>query len=121
MQEEIREIEQRRLTALVSGDLETADALHADDFQLITPQGEAMSKRSYLDAIRTGMLRYDVWQPGEIEVRLNGDGAVIRYQAKLGNTWAGQSYPPRDFWHTDYYEKRDGSWRVVWSQATEVR
>ena len=37
--EEIAAIERRRLAALVGGDIETASALHADDYELITPGG----------------------------------------------------------------------------------
>jgi hypothetical protein len=116
----VRETERRRLAALVSGDLATARQLHADDFQLVTPQGLALSKEQYLGAIESGLLRYDLWEPGPIEVRPFGDSATIRYQAKLANAWSGQSFPVRDFWHTDCYEKRDGQWQVVWSQATEI-
>ena len=24
------------------------------------------------------------------------------------------------YWHTDGYERRDGRWQVVWSQATRI-
>lgn len=24
-------------------------------------------------------------------------------------------------WHTDFYEKRDGRWQVVWSQMTQIQ
>ena len=34
---------------------------------------------------------------------------------------AGQRTPLRSFWHTDVYEKRDGRWQVVWSQATLIQ
>jgi len=119
--DQIRETERRRLAALVSGDLEAANQLHADDFQLVTPHGATLSKPDYLGAIASGRLKYDIWAPGPIDVRLFGDAAVIRYRATLANTWAGQSFPPRDFWHTDLYEKRDGQWQAVWSQATEIR
>ncbi|HEU5326140.1 MAG TPA: nuclear transport factor 2 family protein, partial [Candidatus Limnocylindria bacterium] len=36
--------ERRRLRALVDADLPTADALHADDYELITPGGSSLSK-----------------------------------------------------------------------------
>jgi hypothetical protein len=25
------------------------------------------------------------------------------------------------YWHTDYYELRNGQWQVVWSQSTEIK
>ena len=27
----------------------------------------------------------------------------------------------RQLWHTDLYEKNNGRWQVVWSQATTIR
>jgi hypothetical protein len=29
--------------------------------------------------------------------------------------------PQADYWHTDLYEQRDGTWQVVWSQATTIQ
>ena len=26
----------------------------------------------------------------------------------------------RRYWHTDYYERRDDRWQVIWSHATEI-
>ena len=46
--EQLREIERARLRALVAGDMAAARALHADDFQLVTPLGTAISKEQYL-------------------------------------------------------------------------
>jgi Domain of unknown function (DUF4440) len=56
------ELEHRRLRALAAGDLEAAEQLHADDYQLITPSGEALSKPEYLDAIASGALNYRVFR-----------------------------------------------------------
>jgi len=115
--EGIRAVERRRLRTLVEGDIETARPLHADDFQLITPSGRAHSRESYLGAIASGDLNYLVFEPiSEIEVRLFGQAAVIRYQSRIemANFRA-------NVWHTDVYELRDGQWQIVWSQATETR
>lgn len=64
-----------RLRALVSGDIETALALHADDFQLITPIGVALSRSEYLGAIASGQIDYVHWEPGSIDIRLHEDTA----------------------------------------------
>lgn len=120
--DEIRTVEHQRLRALVDADTITAELLHADDFQLITPLGGAVSKRDYLGMISSGDIDYLVWEPGLIDVRVYGDVAVIRYQAeiKIKVTWAPDA-PEGQFWHTDLYEKRDGQWKVVWSQATQIK
>jgi hypothetical protein len=119
-EEDIREIERSRLRALVAGDIATAQRLHADDFQLITPIGTALSREQYLGAIAVGQIKYSVWEPGDIAVRLYGAAAVIRYRARLEVIFAGRPVPQTDYWHTDSYEYREGRWKVIWSQATTV-
>jgi hypothetical protein len=120
--DELRATERERLRSLVEGDLATARRLHADDFQLINPAGVALSKEQYLGELASGALDYLLWEPGAIEVRRYGDAAaVIRYQAQAQAIAAGQKIPLRRFWHTDVYEKRDGRWQVVWSQATLIQ
>lgn len=117
----LRDIERERLRSLVDADVVTARRLHADDFQLINPKGGSLSKEQYLGDIASGDLDYLEWKPGDIRVRLYGDSAVIRYQAHLRVSVKGS--PGRDvtFWHTDLYEKRNGQWQVVWSQATQIQ
>jgi hypothetical protein len=118
--EHIRNIERSRLRALVSADVTAAEPLHAPDFQLITPIGAVLSKTEYLGAVAGGHIKYLLWEPGDIAVRLSASGAVIRYRARLEVVFGGTRVPPGDYWHTDTYEVRDGQWMVVWSQATAV-
>lgn len=119
-QDNIRQIERSRLRALVAGDIAAAQPLHADDFQLITPIGAALSREQYLGAISAGQIKYRLWEPGDIAVRLYGPAAVIRYRARLEVIFNGHPVPPAEYWHTDAYERRDGRWMVVWSQATAM-
>ena len=117
----IRATERKRLHALVNADMEIARQLHADNFQLINPLGETYSKERYLEGIASGEFNYLVWEPEAIEVQVYGDAAVIRYQSQLEIEVAGEKVPLRRHWHTDSYEKRNGQWQVVWSQATEIK
>ena len=116
----LRAIERDRLRSLVAADLATARRLHADDFQLVNPRGGTLSKDQYLSDIASGALDYLEWEPEEIQVRIHGDSAVIRYRAHMKVSVRGS--PGRDVttWHTDLYERRNGEWQVVWSQATLV-
>jgi hypothetical protein len=87
----IRAIERQRLRAFLEANMEVAQQLHADDFQLINPGGGALSK------------------------------AVIRYQSRLAISIGGAEAQMRRYWHTDTYEKQTGRWQVVWSQATQIQ
>ena len=113
--------ERKRLRALVEANMELANQLHADDFQLINPLGGALSKEQYLGGIASGMINYLMWEPDEIAVRLHGELAILRYQAQMEIIVDRQQSPPNRLWHMDAYEKRAGRWQVVWSQATEIR
>ena len=116
----IRAAERERVRALVGANTEVATQLHADDFQLISPAGVSLTKEQYLGNVASGATDYLVWEPGPIQVRAYGDAAVIRYQSKLQVVIRGQDLGLRPHWHTDYYERRNGRWQVVWSQATVV-
>lgn len=111
------EIERLRLRALVRADVDAAGPLHADDFQLITPNGSEMTKEDYLGSIAAGRLRYQVFEPvSNIAVLGDGPVAVLRYQARI----SFDEGPGLTCWHTDSYELRDGQWQAVWSQATVI-
>lgn len=113
--------ERRRLRALVDADLPTADALHTDDYELITPGGSSLSKADYLGGIANGTLRYRRFEPaGEVRTRMWERAAALRYEVDIEVVHDGTAY--RDHcWHTDLYELRDGRWVAVWSHATRIR
>lgn len=120
--DQIRSVERERLRSLVEADIKTAERLHADDFQLITPLGGSVSKAQYLELVASGEVDYLEWEPETIEVRVYGDAAVLRYQAQLKIKVKDQPNAPSGrFWHTDLYEKRNGRWQAVWSQATQIQ
>jgi Domain of unknown function (DUF4440) len=116
----LRATERERLRALVEANIEVAQQLHADDFQLITPTGAALSKADYLGGIASGYLKYLIWDPEAISVRIHGEMAVIRYQSRLQIIVGENTLPLGRFWHTDSYEKQHGRWQAVWSHATEI-
>jgi hypothetical protein len=108
----VRNVERQRLHALLTHDLDTAEKLHAADFELINPLGETASKEQYIDS--GAAFGYTMWKPiSTIRVRVHGDSAVIRYESELELHGSRGHY-----WHTELYEKRDGVWKIVWSQAT---
>lgn len=118
----IRTTERKRLRALVEADVDIALQLHTDDFQLINPAGGTLSKEEYLGSITSGEIDYLVFEPvSEIAVRFYGEAAVIRYRSNLQIVLGGQDLGLANFWHTDSYELRDGSWQAVWSQATAIQ
>ncbi len=111
------DLERRRLRALLTADIETAEPLHAEDYQLVTPNGSDMTKDDYLGAIGSGQLRYRVFEAvSDIAVLGDAPVAVLRYQARI----SFDDRPGMLCWHTDCYRQHEGRWQVVWSQATRI-
>lgn len=107
---------------LVAKDMQAADRVYADDFQLIAAPGGTLGKAEYLGGIASGRFDYRVWEPDSpIAVRLYCDGAAVRYRSRFEIVVSGRLIPLGNYWHMDVYERRDGRWQVVWSQATPVR
>ncbi|GHD57021.1 hypothetical protein GCM10007350_05080 [Jeongeupia chitinilytica] len=109
------------MAALAERNIAQASPLHAADFQLVTPVGMTLSRDQYLGAIAAGMLVYHVWKPGPIDVRLYGEAAALRYRSDMEVSFGTRHVPRTAYWHTDLYEKRNGTWQVVWSQATGIQ
>jgi hypothetical protein len=119
---ELRLVERRRLQALVDADNVTARQLHADDYQLITPGGAALTKSQYLDDIASGALDYRVFEPASvIAVQMFGDAGVVRYHARIKVQFGSGGNDSGLFWHTDIYRRTADGWQAVWSQATRIR
>ena len=103
-----------RTRAIVERDLDAIERLHAPEYQLITPNGQAYSRTRYLEMIKAAF--YAAWEHGPMEVRASAEMAVVRYQARITLS-SGRIV---ECWHTDSYELRASAWLAVWSQATEL-
>ena len=113
--ERLRETERERLRSLVLPDLDLAERLHADDYELVTPGGATLSKRAYLDGIRSGELDYSVFEPvSDIRIRQYEGAAILRYRVRIEIRFEG-GQDAGTFWHTDAYELRGENWQAVWS------
>ena len=119
-QDQLRSIEQARLHALVIADGPALDRLHADDFQAISPFGTAFDKAQYLRSIASGHLDYVRWQPGNMQVRVHGTSAALRYKASADVAARGKRLPTMQTWNTAFYERRGGRWVIVWFQVTQI-
>lgn len=119
--DDFRTLEHARLQSLVERNMPLAWRLHAPDFHLVTPRGQTYSREAYLGEVESGGLRYLEWTPEAMQVHAFADVALLRYRARLVMD-SGSAQPATfECWHTDSYELRDGTWQVVWSQATSIR
>jgi hypothetical protein len=117
--DQLRQVELGRDRALVTGDRSYLDRVIADDYHLVSPFGTIDDKAAEVKSAGSGF--YLSLTPGPIAVRRAGkDAAILRYQiAAVVRLRSGPYHA--SYWHTDYYELRNGQWQVVWSQSTEIK
>jgi Domain of unknown function (DUF4440) len=119
--ERLRQVEQKRLQALVDADVAVAGALIADDFEGINPIGETLTRGVLLGAVGSGAIDFlsdEVTLP--IRVRRHGNSAVLRYRHTIDIKVAGIGRLTHPAWTTALYERRRGSWRIVWEQTGAI-
>ncbi|GAA2166043.1 hypothetical protein GCM10009845_24700 [Pedococcus bigeumensis] len=117
---EVSELDRTLRKALVAADAETVGWVLAPTFELVDPSGERQTRREYLRAVSSRSLDYEAFDPTTpVEVRVSGEVAVVTYESQL-QVAAGSTRLRHRAWHTHVYERADGRWRQVWSQATAV-
>ena len=119
--DELRALEQQRITAITGKDADALQGLLADDYHLINPGGQQVGKFDLVNGLREGFISYSLWEvDGAIAVVSSETMAVVRYRASLQVTVQGEAQPPQRLWHTEVYQQRDGAWQAVMSQDTRV-
>lgn len=109
----------RRIRARAEGDVKTLSRIYADDYRLITAEGEVRSKAVQLGELRAGQLHFAPLKPLEREVRLYGQTALVISRDPAGIVRNGQQIGG-DLRMTRLYVWRQGRWQLVSAQATRV-
>ncbi len=122
-EEALREVERRRLRALVAVTVDDLYALHAPEFVLVTPSGVAWTKEHYVGGVVAGTINYRRFEAtSDIDVAIDGDLGVLKYRSVIDIQVLDQERGTLECWHLDCYRRDvpDGPWRVLWSQATAI-
>ncbi|MGC1300643.1 MAG: nuclear transport factor 2 family protein [Alloacidobacterium sp.] len=115
--------EAARTTALDHSDVTALERIMADDVTYIHASGKVDTKKSYLDAIRSGQLHYISWQPKNLQVRLVGDGAVIdgEYAVRVMDSRVQSAPFDINIFILTVYARRDGRWQqIAWQSTRDV-
>jgi ketosteroid isomerase-like protein len=113
----VRQVEDRRIKAMIDDDFATLEAVLADDLTYGHSSGLADTKASYLDTLRSGKTKYLTFDRAPSVVRVYGDTAIITGTATL--SLRGQA-APFTLRYTLAYVKREGQWRMVAWQSTRL-
>ena len=119
---EVRAVEAARTTALVHGDVVALEKVMADDVTYVHASGKSDTKSSYLAALRSGQLRYLLWQPHQVNVRMMGETAVLNgmYYVRAIDLRVQKDPIEINVYFLSVYAHRDGRWQQIAWQTTRA-
>jgi ketosteroid isomerase-like protein len=116
---QITEIEKQSAAALVSGDLQALGSIFAEEWILVGPAGEVMSRQKIFGELRSGDLKFSAYELGEMEIRIFGDTAVVVGRGNPHGEWHGEKFEEKEVF-SDTFVRVGGKWRCVMSHSSEI-
>ena len=116
---EIRQLENRRIQAMLKVDTEALNRLLADDLTYTHSSGQVDTKSQLIDSLKSGERKYLMIEPQDVKVRLYGAAAIVTGRAKLKTVSKGQE-SNFQVQFTDVYAKRKGRWQMVAWQSSRL-
>ena len=117
---EFGQIERNLAAAYMRGDRTFVDDLLTDDWTSTDYQGHIWTKADVLALFGPNGPAFTKAEIDVDRVRLHGDVAIVTGRSVLAGRAEGRDVSVTQR-YTDIYVKRDGRWRVVASQGTEIR
>lgn len=118
-QPDVREAQALRFQAMLHNDAEALAPMLADDLVYVHSTAAMETKQQFLENLRTGAMRYHVFEPSETVVRMYGSVAVVTGRVKGKVTMAGNDLDV-DIRYTSVYRLNNGRWQLVSWQSTRV-
>ncbi len=117
----LRDLEQRLATAWVKGDRSFIEQILADDWSVTDLTGRVLKKAEVLEeAFGSKDRQITSMRIDEIDVRPFGDWAIVTGRTQAGGQYRGE-VSEVSLRFTDVFAYRNGSWKVVASQATLLK
>ena len=104
---------------MLASDVAVLDELIADDLVFATYDGRVATKAEDLAAHRDGVLRLAVLDPSDRHVRTAEGAIVVSVRVHAVGTYMGQ-HVDSTFRYIRIWMVRDGSWKIVAGQMTQV-
>jgi ketosteroid isomerase-like protein len=116
----IAAIEQRRIDALLAGDVAALDAIIDEHCSHVESNGAARSKADFLADVARREFSFDLFEIEHNDIRVFGDTAVVAGRYRNVARIKGEALPLKHARHLRVYLRRDGVWRLVAHQATAI-
>ena len=117
--DEIIALENRRIEAMIKGDIKALEEILADDLIYTHTTARIDTKSSFTEAISSGRTKYRSMEQDDVKVRQYGDTAVVTGHARVHVEANGREIKFQ-IRFIDVYAKRNDVWRMVAWQSTKL-
>lgn len=118
---ELKALNQQILDAYLKGDVAFLEEVTAEEAVTVDADGTIFSKAQDLDEVRAKKVTFKSLNMTEVKVRMMGeDHAFVTGVIKASGKYEGENFniTAREI---TCYEKKDGKWRSIFTQSTEVK
>jgi uncharacterized protein (TIGR02246 family) len=98
------------------GDADALERLLSPDYTLTDSRGAVITREQDIAEVRTGAVRYVLFENRDMRVRIHGDAAIVTGRTHVESTPGKRLV----FQFTDTLIRRDGRWLVAASHATRI-
>jgi ketosteroid isomerase-like protein len=118
---EIDQMEEAWRDAVLKPDAAAMDALLAEDYMAITPNGSLQSKEQALEILRSGTTHITALEISDHRVRFYGTTALVTSRADVSGTNGGVDFSGSYRYTRVYVRDAQGKWKIVSFEASRIR
>ncbi|TMI39460.1 nuclear transport factor 2 family protein [Candidatus Bathyarchaeota archaeon] len=118
-QEEILEVEREFGDAMTRNDAEAIGRFLSDDWIIIDPNGGIIDKSHFLAVIKSGALKHEAMDSGDIRVRTHPNTATVTAVTHTRTKYLGKEFTTHER-TTDVFVKKDERWQCVLTHLTTL-
>ena len=116
---DVRALESEWGDAFERRDLAALDRIMSDEYILTDPLGNVRGKAESLAALETNQVFFESTKSDNVDVRINGDTAVVTGRSTFKGRYKGWSMAGK-YQYTDVLVKRGGAWQAMSSHVTAL-
>lgn len=117
---EIKACEEKLKEAMLKSDTELLDRLLLSDLIFTNHLGQLMTKEDDLNAHRSGLVKIDRIELGDLQIKFMGSVAVVTVQARIQGSYRGES-SENEFRFTRVWSKNaNNNWQIAVAHSTLV-
>ena len=117
--EQIEQVEERLLQAMLAGDIGELDALLSDDLLAVGPDGQLLSKSDDLASHEAGIVQLTAMTPQHKTIKLLPGVAIVFVLMELKGVYQDQPFTGQ-YRYTRVWNDQCGNWQIVAAHISPV-